>query len=91
VRRYGFSRTTHILTRRGRDAGVSVHPHMLRHTFAHQWKASGGDDTSLMHLAHSEGRAGQADGDAVGAFEAAAPSSPEPGSSDVASAAGISS
>lgn len=40
-----------MLTRRGRQAGVKVHPHMFRHTFAHQWKASGGDDTSLMRLA----------------------------------------
>jgi site-specific recombinase XerD len=40
-----------MLTRRGRDASVKVHPHMFRHTFAHQWKAAGGDDGSLMRLA----------------------------------------
>jgi integrase len=40
-----------MLTRRGHDAGVKVHPHMFRHTFAHQWKAAGGDDGSLMRLA----------------------------------------
>jgi len=40
-----------MLTRRGRDAGVRVHPHMFRHTFAHLWKAAGGSDDDLMRLA----------------------------------------
>jgi len=40
-----------MLTRRGRDAGVKVHPHMFRHTFAHLWKAAGGSDDDLMRLA----------------------------------------
>ena len=40
-----------MLTRRGRDAGVKVHPRMFRHTFAHLWKAAGGSDDDLMRLA----------------------------------------
>jgi len=40
-----------MLTRRGRDAGVKVHLHMFRHTFAHLWKAAGGSDDDLMRLA----------------------------------------
>jgi integrase len=40
-----------MLTRRGRDAGVRVHPHMFRHTFAHLRKAAGGSDDDLMRLA----------------------------------------
>jgi len=40
-----------MLTRRGRDPGVRVHPHMFRHTFAHLWKAAGGSDDDLMRLA----------------------------------------
>jgi integrase/recombinase XerC len=40
-----------MLTRRGREAGVKVHPHMFRHTFAHLWKAAGGSDDDLMRLA----------------------------------------
>lgn len=41
-----------LLKRRGREAGIgNVHPHMLRHTFAHEWLASGGQETDLMRLA----------------------------------------
>jgi integrase len=40
-----------MLERRGEQAGVRVHPHMFRHTFAHQWKAQGGSDDDLMRLA----------------------------------------
>jgi len=36
----------------GRAAGVEdVHPHALRHTFAHRWLANGGQERDLMHLA----------------------------------------
>ena len=37
---------------RGIEAGIAgLHPHQLRHTFAHQWLAAGGDETDLMRLA----------------------------------------
>jgi len=36
----------------GAKAGVEgLHPHALRHTFAHRWLASGGQERDLMHLA----------------------------------------
>jgi site-specific recombinase XerD len=41
-----------MLRRRGAEAGVDhLHPHRFRHSFAHIWKAGGGDDDSLMRLA----------------------------------------
>jgi site-specific recombinase XerD len=41
-----------ILRRRGADAEVdNVHPHRFRHTFAHQWLASGGNEGDLQRLA----------------------------------------
>jgi site-specific recombinase XerC len=46
------------LERRGRTAGVpNLHPHMLRHYFAHTWLASGGEETDLMRLAGWSSRA----------------------------------
>lgn len=39
-----------LIRRRGRAAGGS-HPHQLRHTFAHQWMASGGAENDLLQLA----------------------------------------
>lgn len=36
----------------GQAAGVEdLHPHALRHTFAHRWLANGGQERDLMHLA----------------------------------------
>lgn len=36
----------------GERAGLGrIHPHQLRHTFAHQWLASGGTEGDLMRLA----------------------------------------
>lgn len=36
----------------GEAAGVEgLHPHALRHTFAHRWLAAGGQERDLMHLA----------------------------------------
>jgi site-specific recombinase XerC len=36
----------------GGAAGVEgLHPHALRHTFAHRWLAAGGQERDLMHLA----------------------------------------
>jgi site-specific recombinase XerD len=41
-----------ILKRRSVAAGLSaVHPHQLRHTFAHAWLAAGGSEGDLMRLA----------------------------------------
>jgi site-specific recombinase XerD len=41
-----------LLERRAADAGVeNVHPHRFRHTFAHAWLASGGQENDLMRLA----------------------------------------
>lgn len=38
--------------RRGAAAGlIDVHPHRFRHTYAHQWLASGGNEGDLMRLA----------------------------------------
>jgi integrase len=37
--------------RRGRQAGLpDIHPHQFRHTYAHQWLASGGTEGDLMRL-----------------------------------------
>lgn len=41
-----------MLRRRSREAGLGdIHPHQLRHTFAHQWLAGGGNEGDLMRLA----------------------------------------
>jgi site-specific recombinase XerD len=41
-----------MLQRRGKAAGIGpVHPHQLRHTFAHRWQAVGGNESDLMRLA----------------------------------------
>jgi site-specific recombinase XerC len=41
-----------ILRRRGRQAGIDgLHPHLFRHTFAHTWRAQGGNETDLMRIA----------------------------------------
>lgn len=42
---------TQALRRRAARAGIThLHPHMLRHTSAHRWKASGGTDGDAMRL-----------------------------------------
>jgi site-specific recombinase XerD len=47
-----------MLRRRGEQAGLpGLHPHQLRHTFAHQWLAEGGGETDLMRLAGWRSRA----------------------------------
>jgi site-specific recombinase XerD len=42
-----------VIRRRGRQAGLGdrLHPHLLRHTFAHHWLADGGNESDLMRLA----------------------------------------
>jgi site-specific recombinase XerD len=41
-----------MLERRAAEAGVeNVHPHRFRHTYAHTWLASGGQEQDLMRLA----------------------------------------
>ncbi|WP_112469445.1 tyrosine-type recombinase/integrase [Streptomyces triticisoli] len=40
-----------MLTRRTVEAGLPhIHPHQFRHTFAHMWLASGGNETDLMRI-----------------------------------------
>jgi len=40
-----------MIWRRSDDAGIGrIHPHMLRHTFAHQWLEAGGSEGDLMKL-----------------------------------------
>jgi site-specific recombinase XerD len=42
-----------VIRERGRQAGLGdgLHPHQLRHTFAHSWLAGGGGESDLMRLA----------------------------------------
>jgi site-specific recombinase XerD len=41
-----------MVRRRGRQAGIpDLHPHALRHTFAHAWLSEGGNEGDLMRLA----------------------------------------
>jgi site-specific recombinase XerD len=40
-----------VIRRRARAAGVTLHPHLFRHTFAHKWMASGAQETDLQTLA----------------------------------------
>jgi site-specific recombinase XerD len=41
-----------VLNKRAEEAGIgAIHPHLFRHTFAHEWLASGGQESDLMMLA----------------------------------------
>ncbi len=40
-----------VVKRRGRVAGINVHPHQFRHTFAHSYLLDGGNEGDLMRLA----------------------------------------
>jgi site-specific recombinase XerD len=54
----GFSGIRQMLQRRGREAGLGhIHPHQLRHSFAHNWLAEGGSEGDLMRLAGWKSRA----------------------------------
>jgi integrase len=47
-----------IVEKRGRRAGIAgLHPHQIRHTFASQWLAQGGNEGDLMQLAGWRSRA----------------------------------
>lgn len=47
-----------LISERARRAGVGpIHPHLFRHTFAHHWLASGGQEGDLMRLAGWRSRA----------------------------------
>jgi len=39
-----------MIARRGRQAGVAVHPHRFRHHFSHTWLDCGGPEGDLMEL-----------------------------------------
>ena len=46
-----------MLKRRALEAGIPpIHPHQLRHTFAHRWMMAGGNETDLMRLAGWQSR-----------------------------------
>jgi site-specific recombinase XerD len=40
-----------MLVRRAENAGLRLHPHQLRHLFAHNWLSTGGNEGDLMVLA----------------------------------------
>ena len=40
-----------MIVRRAGQAGLDVHPHQLRHTFAAAWLRAGGQEGDLMRLA----------------------------------------
>lgn len=49
--RLSYSGVGHMLDARAKQAGISLHCHQLRHTFAHEWLAAGGQEGDLMRLA----------------------------------------
>jgi integrase/recombinase XerD len=40
-----------IIERRGERIGINIHPHLFRHSFAHNWLDAGGAEGDLMELA----------------------------------------
>ena len=50
--RFRDSGVLQMIRKRGEEAGLGqIHPHQLRHSFAHAWLASGGNEGDLMRLA----------------------------------------
>ncbi len=48
---FGHAGIAQMLSRRGTQAGLGpIHPHQLRHSFAHHWLADGGSEGDLMQL-----------------------------------------
>ncbi len=48
----GESGIGQMLKRRAKEAGIeSLHPHVFRHSFAHQWLAAGGNEGDLQRIA----------------------------------------
>ena len=56
--RLGETGIFQVVRRRAREAGLGdVHPHQLRHTFAHTWLAGGGAEGDLMRITGWRSRA----------------------------------
>ena len=49
--RLGDTGVAQVVKRRGEQAGLKLHPHLFRHTFAHSMLASGMQEGDLMRLA----------------------------------------
>jgi site-specific recombinase XerD len=48
----GATGVVQMLRRRANKAGIDhLHPHLFRHTFAHEWLAAGGNETDLQRIA----------------------------------------
>lgn len=48
---FGDTGVYQMIKRRGRQAGLGeIHPHQLRHTFAHDWLSHGGNEGDLMRI-----------------------------------------
>jgi integrase/recombinase XerC len=45
-----YSRIGEMVRHRAEDCGFTMHPHQLRHFFAHAWKEAGGNEDDLMRL-----------------------------------------
>ena len=44
------TRLYQMIRERGLAAGLDIHPHQMRHTFAHRWRLAGGEGDDLMRL-----------------------------------------
>jgi site-specific recombinase XerC len=49
--RLGYTGVAQVVRRRGKQAGLILHPHLFRHTFAHAMLADGMQEGDLMRLA----------------------------------------